>query len=71
MTAAALLDEILRLPPADRLRLLEEIRDSLAGADRPIPDWHREELDRRDADPSDDADLSLEEVTARFRSAKK
>lgn len=71
MTSAALLDEILRLPQADRIRLLKEIRDSLVGPDVPIPDWHREELDRRDADPSDDAYISLDEAMARFRSGKK
>jgi putative addiction module component (TIGR02574 family) len=69
MTAAALLDEILRLPPADRLRLLEEIRNSLAGPDVPIPDWHREELDRRDADP-DDVDIPWDEVKARLGSKR-
>lgn len=71
MTAAALLDEILRLPQADRLKLLDEIWKSLGAADVAIPEWHREELDRRDADPADDADISLDEMMARFRSAKK
>ena len=33
MTAAALLNEILRLPRADRLRFLEAILDNLAGPD--------------------------------------
>ena len=70
MTAAALLYEILRLPAADRVRLLEEIRDSLAGANMPIPDWHREELDRRDADPADDADIPWDDVRASLRSKK-
>ena len=38
-----------RLPVADRLRLIEELWDSLdAEADAlPLPDWHREELDKR------------------------
>lgn len=71
MTAAALLDEILRLPEADRLKLLDEIWKSLGAADAAIPEWHREELDRRDADPPDNADISLDEMMARFRSAKK
>ena len=47
-----------RLPVAERLRLIEELWDSLdAEADAlPMPDWHREELDKRlaahERDPS-------------------
>jgi putative addiction module component (TIGR02574 family) len=43
---------ILALPPSTRLRLVEEIWDSLAAepSSVPVPDWHREELDRRLAD---------------------
>lgn len=41
--------EILGLPAAERLRLVEEIWDSLAAESSsvPVPDWHRTELDRR------------------------
>jgi putative addiction module component (TIGR02574 family) len=70
MTAAALLDEILRLPQADRLKLLDEIWKSLGAADVAIPEWHREELDRRDADPADDADIPWDEVRASLGSKK-
>ncbi len=49
MSRPALLDEILHLPPAERLRLVEDIWDSLVAstADVPVPEWHREELDQR------------------------
>ena len=71
MRADALLDEILRLPPADRLRLVEEIWDSLAPDESvPLPDWHRQELDRRLEDPSERPDLSWDEEQARLRSRK-
>ena len=72
MTPKALLEEILRLPPDERLRLVEEIWDSLAAtAERvPVPEWHRQELDRRLADRSEQATLSWPEVRSRLRSAK-
>lgn len=43
-----LLDEILHLPPAEWLRLVEDIWDSLGAstADVPVTEWHREELDQ-------------------------
>jgi putative addiction module component (TIGR02574 family) len=50
--------DILALPAAERLELIEQIWDSLAADPDsvPVPDWHREELDRRlarhHADPS-------------------
>ena len=69
MTPSALLDEIMRLPPQERLRLVEDIWDSLATspADIPVPDWHREELDRRLDDPSEHATLSWDDVKARLK----
>ena len=41
--------EILGLPVDERLRLVEEIWDSLAAdpSSVPVPDWHRTELDQR------------------------
>jgi putative addiction module component (TIGR02574 family) len=49
MTPKTLRDEILRLPAADRLKLIEDIWDSLAVTPEevPVPDWHKAELDRR------------------------
>ena len=68
MTPNALLDEILRLPAAERLRLVEDVWDSLAESPDAVgvPDWHREELDRRLADPSEQATLSWQDVQARL-----
>ena len=44
-----LISDLTKLPVADRLRLIEGLWDSLdAEMDTlPIPDWQREELDRR------------------------
>ncbi|MDQ3697977.1 MAG: addiction module protein [Gemmatimonadota bacterium] len=72
MTRKALLDEILRLPPDERLRLVEDIWDSLAAMSErvPVPAWHREELDRRLADRSEEARVSWDELRARLRRAE-
>lgn len=67
----ALVAEILELPVADRMRLVEVIWDSISAAPEALPltDWQREELDRRlaefEADP--DSGSTLEEVFARVR----
>jgi len=54
MTKQALLDEILRLPPEERIELLGEAWDAIAASpeDVPIPEWHVEELERRLAEPN-------------------
>ena len=41
--------DIIGLPVDERLRLVEEIWDSLAAdpSSVPLPDWHRTELDQR------------------------
>jgi putative addiction module component (TIGR02574 family) len=61
-----------QLSAEQKLRLLGEIWDSLSQEETPIPESHREELDRRlaaaDADPA--AGRPWEEVRARLRSAK-
>ena len=64
MTSSALLSQILQLPPDQRLQLVEEIWDSLAksAASVPVPEWHRAELDRRLADPSEQATLNWDDV---------
>jgi putative addiction module component (TIGR02574 family) len=71
MNRPALLSEILDLPAAERLRLVEDIWDSLAASvtDVPVPDWHREELDARLADPAERATVSVDELKARLRGA--
>src|ERR1017187_4266522 len=64
MTPNALVDEILRLPPDQRLKLVEDVWDSLAASPHEVgvPQWHRDELDRRLADPSDQANSSWQNV---------
>ena len=69
MSARPILDEILRLPPDQRLRLVEDIRESLATspADVPMPDWHRDVLDDRLADANEVATRTWDEVRANAR----
>jgi putative addiction module component (TIGR02574 family) len=69
MTPKALLDEILRLPPDQRLQLVEDVWDSLAASPDHVgvPAWHREELDRRLADPGEQTNLSWQDVQSRLR----
>ena len=67
----SLVADILELPVAERVRLVEAIWDSIAAAPEALPltDWQREELDRRlaefEADP--DSGSTLEQVFARIR----
>ena len=69
MSARPILDEILRLPPEQRLRLVEDIWDSLATspADVPVPAWHRDVLDDRLADPRELGTRTWDEVRANAR----
>jgi len=69
MTKKALLDEINRLPLAERLRLIEQVWDGIAATPEsvPVPDWHRAELDRRLDNPSLEPSLSPEELRERLR----
>lgn len=69
MTSKALLDEILRLPPDQRLALVEEVWDSLAASpdEVGVPVWHRDELESRLADPTERATLSWQDVQIRLR----
>jgi len=68
MTPKTLRDEILQLPPADRLQLLEDIWDSFVGTPDavPVPDWHKAELDRRLDQPAPGPGLSWEEVRGKL-----
>lgn len=72
MTPNALLDEILRLPMDERLRLVEDIWDSIAATPEavPMPEWHKTELERRLANPEPGPGLSWEEVRAKLRQLK-
>ena len=73
MTPKTLRDEILRLPASERLKLVEEIWDSLAATpeDVPIPDWHKAELDRRLDDPVPGPSQSWDEVRAKLHDRNK
>jgi putative addiction module component (TIGR02574 family) len=70
MTKQAILAEILRLPPEERIALLGEAWDSIeaTSAEVPIPEWHVQELERRLATP-DPQFVPWEEVRSRLRSA--
>ena len=65
--------ELLRTPLSveQRLKLIGELWDSIPNSvdELPVPDWHREELERRlaaaDADP--DAAIPWEQVKKRLR----
>lgn len=73
MTPKALLEEILRPPPDQRLQLVEDVWDSLAASpdEVGVPAWHRDELDRRLADPTDTTTLSWQDVQTRLRRHKR
>ena len=68
MTKQALLSEILRLPPEERIELLGEAWDAIAASpeDVAIPKWHVQELERRLADV-DPEYLTWDEVRDRLR----
>ena len=57
-------------PPSERLKLLEEIWDSLAPEDVPVPDWHKEELDRRLDRPEPGPGLTWDQVRAKLDDPK-
>ena len=67
MTPKALIEEILRLPVEERLRLVEDVWDSIAAEPDavPVPEWHRQELDRRLAKASPQY-LSAKQVRERL-----
>jgi len=63
----------LGLPPNERLKLLEDIWDSLAATpeDIPVPEWHKAELDRRLDNPASGPGLTWDEVRARLHDPKR
>ena len=73
MSARPILEEILRLPPDQRLRLVEDIWESLAASpsDVPVPDWPRERLDERLADSGERPSRTWDEVQARARAGRR
>ena len=64
-----MLETLLRLPPAERIQLIEDAWESLAASPDcvPVPDWHRELLDERLADPSEVGSRTWDEVKASAR----
>lgn len=68
-----LVAEILALPVAERVRLVEAIWDSISAIPDALPltEWQKEELDRRLAEfeANPDEGSTLEEVFARLRRA--
>jgi len=73
MSAPTILDEVFRLPAEQRLQLVAAFWDSSARvlAEVPVPEWHRELLDARLADPEERATLTWEEVRARALAASR
>lgn len=69
MTQRALRDEVLQLPPAERLQLVEDIWESLARSPNavPVPEWHRDVLDDRLADASEQPTHTWEQVQENAR----
>jgi putative addiction module component (TIGR02574 family) len=63
-------DSVFDLPPSEKLQLVYDLWDDLAGDDVPVHDWQREELERRKANltahPTNG--LSWDEVKRRVRS---
>jgi putative addiction module component (TIGR02574 family) len=68
MTPKAILNEILQMPVDERLKLVEDIWDSIAVAPEavPVPDWHRDELDRRLDGASPGPNVSWDQVRAKL-----
>jgi putative addiction module component (TIGR02574 family) len=68
MTKEAMLSEILKLPPEERLDFLGDVWDVIAQKpeDLPIPEWHVRELERRLAEPSPTS-IPWEQVRAKLR----
>ena len=69
MTPKNILDEILRLPADEQIKLVGDVWDRIAASPEavPVPEWHRAELDRRLADPAEQATLSWDDVQGRLK----
>ena len=69
MPSHPMLDQVLQLPPAERIQLIEEAWASLAASPEsvPVPDWHRQLLDERLADPSEVGSRTWDDVMSAAR----
>lgn len=69
MASPPILDQVLQLPPDERIRLIEDAWASLAASPEsvPVPDWHRELLDDRLADVSEVGDRTWDDVKRSVR----
>ena len=68
-------EELLALPVADKIDLIELLWDSLSADQKnnlPVPDWHREELDRRldQLEKNPDDSIPWEDVRRRLMSGE-
>jgi putative addiction module component (TIGR02574 family) len=68
-------EELLALPVADKLDLIELLWDSLRADEKdnlPLPGWHREELDRRldELEKNPDDSIPWEDVKRRLISGE-
>ena len=55
------LENLRQLPIGEKLRVVEELWDDIAASGErfPLPDWHREEAERRAADLEADPSIAL------------
>lgn len=55
-------EHLRQLPIAERLRVVEELWDDIAASGErfPLPDWHREEAQRRAAELETDPSIALD-----------
>lgn len=67
MTREAFLEEFRKLPLETRIELAEQLWDEIEPEQLPIPEWHKEELDRCLDDPSNIANIPWKEVLKRLR----
>jgi putative addiction module component (TIGR02574 family) len=66
LMATADVTELLALPADQKLDLIEALWDSLDPTDVPMPDWHGDVLDAREAADKDDPGEHWETVKARL-----
>ncbi len=62
--------DLVKLPAEEKLALIESLWDSLNAAEVPMPDWHRDLLNAREAEDATDEGDSWEAVRARLLAQK-